>query len=586
MAAAQTARARSTVAALALFGVLAAAKIVGIASVRPPVTGWSPVAWIWQDLLVAMVFGVLVRLVLPAAVVWISYTIASAYVVLNAGVAVVLSSPLTWTMLRAAGGALSDSIAGSLSMRVIGPMAIVAGTAGGLPWLLRRRGHLRLPVVAVAVGVVAAGPWASARVDTVGLDRNAITALLWRRLPSTVHAAALPPPEWRRSPMPGPPAPGGDLSDYRGAAAHANVVLVVLESAAAQYLRLGAGTQSPTPVLAAFARRSVLFTNAYAVYPESIKELYASLCSRSPAFGEPADRVARGGCVSLAERLHRAGYRTGLFHSGRFDYLGMRDVVSSLRFDTAEDAAAIGGVARSSFGVDEPSTVQRLLGWIDALGPDDRFFVTYLPIAGHHPYVTHSVGPYAGATDFDRYRNALHEADAALGQLLDGLRRRHLDRTTAVIVMGDHGEAFGQHPGNAGHTLFIFDENVRVPLAMSWPGLTRGVTSPAVASAIDLTPTIGDLVGLAPEAGDEGQSLLGGGDRLALFFTDYSLGLVGLRDGCWKDIYEIDSGRSLLFDACGDPGETRDVSAVEPARVSAYRDRLTAWLATRGAAAR
>ena len=35
---------------------------------------------------------------------------------------------------------------------------------------------------------------------------------------------------------------------------------------------------------------------------------------------------------------------------------------------------------------------------------------------------------------------------------------------------------------------------------------------------------------------------------MALFFADYSLGLLGLRDGQRKFIYELGSGRARLFD--------------------------------------
>ena len=66
--------------------------------------------------------------------------------------------------------------------------------------------------------------------------------------------------------------------------------------------------------------------------------------------------------------------------------------------------------------------------------------------------------------------NALHEGDAALGQLLSGLRARQIDDDTLVVVFGDHGEAFGEHPGNFAHTLFIHEENVRVPYVIAAPG--------------------------------------------------------------------------------------------------------------------
>ena len=60
--------------------------------------------------------------------------------------------------------------------------------------------------------------------------------------------------------------------------------------------------------------------------------------------------------------------------------------------------------------------------------------------------------------------------------------------------------------------------------------------------------------------------------EMALFYTDYSLGFLGLRDGRWKFIYTLDSGRSKLFDLVADPGETRDLASGQPGRVNAYRD--------------
>jgi hypothetical protein len=90
----------------------------------------------------------------------------------------------------------------------------------------------------------------------------------------------------------------------------------------------------------------------------------------------------------MAAVLSDAGYSTALFHSGRFIYLGMEAVIRNCGFATLEDAGDIGGHCQSSFGVDEPATVARILRWIDALPCGRRFFVTYLPIAGHHPYET------------------------------------------------------------------------------------------------------------------------------------------------------------------------------------------------------
>src|SRR5439155_23461646 len=99
----------------------------------------------------------------------------------------------------------------------------------------------------------------------------------------------------------------------------------------------------------------------------------------------------------------------------------MAAVIRNRGFDTLADAGDIGGNRNSSFGVDEPSTVARILEWIDALPSGQRFFVTYLPIAGHHPYETPEPGPFPDGDAFGRYRNALHHGDMPLGTLIDGL---------------------------------------------------------------------------------------------------------------------------------------------------------------------
>jgi hypothetical protein len=66
---------------------------------------------------------------------------------------------------------------------------------------------------------------------------------------------------------------------------------------------------------------------------------------------------------------------------------------------------------------------------------------------------------------------------------------------------------------------------------------------------------------------------------MALYYTDYSLGWLGLTDGCWKYLHELDTGRSQLFDTCTDPTERHDRAREFPDRIAGYRERLKAWAA-------
>jgi glucan phosphoethanolaminetransferase (alkaline phosphatase superfamily) len=543
---------------------------------------WTVAAYFWQDVLIAASFGLIewsaTRARLRSRAPVLGYAALAAYAALNVPVAIVLSTPLTWPMLRATSGTLADSILLYATPRNTLLVLLTLAAASVLPRVLTWvPGTIRPIGASIALLIVAIGPAAASRVDTIGLDRNVVVALVASTLP---HVDAHPDTggEWTSPPFESHET--DDLAHLRGLAAGRNVVLVSLESTAAQYLRLYGGKDDVTPHLDLLARQAIVFENAYAVYPESIKGLFSILCSTFPAFDTTPEIYEGAPCRSIAAVLAQAGYRTGLFHSGRFAYLGMRSIVSGRGYQLLEDAGDIGGHHESSFGVDETSTVSRMLSWIDSRPAGDRFFLTYLPIAGHHPYETPDDGPFEAADERGRYRNALHYADQSLGALIAGVRARGLDQSTIWIVLGDHGEAFGQHDGNYGHTFFLYDENVRVPFLVAAPGIVdRRQHSRTTVSLVDTAPTILDLLGVPHPPEYQGHSALDGRSRMALFFTDYSLPLVGLRDGRWKFVHELESGRSKLFDIDRDAGERTDVSGLQASRVAAYERGLRAWSA-------
>lgn len=567
--------------AASLAVVFIAAKIIVLVGRALPASVWAPFVYVWQDVLVVLALFVVERV--TRRVVLIPRVIYAALILLVAidvPVTRVLSSPLTAPMLHAARGALADSVRYYVTPVNLACIVFVLALGIALPLVAASRWPrwLRAPNAwkAAAVGVIAIGGFGAARVDTAGLERNPLLALIRTSLPRVrAHAADA---DWRASPFGGGTAE--DLTRLRGQAVGRNVLLIALESTAAQYLKAFGAAEDPTPNVTALASQSIVFENAYAVYPESIKGFISILSSRYPAFDISAERHAASVTPSLATRLASAGYATALFHSGRFMYLGMDAVLAKSGFALMEDAGAIGGDRNSSFGIDELSTVRRMLKWIDSLPRGTRFFTTYLPVAGHHPYMYAERGPFSDSLEIDRYRNALHEGDHAVGELLDGLRARGLDRSTLIIVLGDHGEGFGQHAGNSGHTLNVYEENVHVPLIFAMPGAQNAEQRVRrVVSLLDVAPTVLDLLGAKPQPEFQGETLLAPRTRMALFFTDYSLGLLGLRDGCTKYIHELESGRSKTYDVCRDPGERTDLTASVAGRSARYRDQLRAWSA-------
>jgi len=572
--------------AASLFAACVLAKILVLADRQVPMSAWTPLAYFWQDALVALLLAALERGTRGQP--WIAgsaFGFAIIYLAINVPLTRALSSPFTWQMSQAAGGALADSIRHYLTWANCGLIAVILLAGILLPKVMQR---FRPGVRAQRMGLLGSGvlitlgPFASMRVDCAGLDRSVYVAFVMSALPRVhLEPGNLEHMAWRVSPLTsGPSAPPTtpNLSRLRGSAARRNVVMVALESTGVRSLRCYGAADDPMPNLTRLASTSLLFENVYSVSPESIKGLFSVLCSRYPAFDVSPAAWARVSTPSLAQMFHQAGYRTGLFHSGRFMYLGMESVVRNRGFQVLEDAGAIAGNVQSSFGVDEPATVQRALAWIDSLPRGEPFFLTYLPIAGHHPYATPEPGPFPEKDEHGQYLNALRYSDEALGALWRGLNERALGEQTLLVVYGDHGEAFGEHEGNYGHTQFLYEENVRVPCLMVAPGwLPSPMRVPGIWSLIDLAPTILDLVGIVVPPDYQGISMLGARDQMALFYTDYSLPLVGLRDGPWKFVHELGVPHSKLFHLIHDPAERTNLAAGDLTRVEAYRERLQRW---------
>jgi arylsulfatase A-like enzyme len=335
------------------------------------------------------------------------------------------------------------------------------------------------------------------------------------------------------------------------------------------------------PFLDQLAREGLYCAQANAVYPDSIEGQVALFCGQPPIpDGEPGDYQQQSQ-RALPRVLRAHGYGSALFHAGRFAFLGMRDVVGPFGFDCLADAATIGGTAGSSFGIDEEATVDALLQWIAARPRTEPFLCCYLPIAGHHPYASPPGGPFDPTTQLGCYKNALRYADRALQRLHAGLCRLRAPEELLLCVVGDHGQAFGEHPGNFGHSLEVYEENLRVPLLFWAPGTALGgARTDAVCSHLDLVPTLLDLLGLdllglepAARAGAPGRSLL----RLPLrggrvqAFTDWGELLLAARDGDWKYVLEATTGRERLFDLGKDPGEQRNVVGAHPQLAMALR---------------
>ncbi len=110
----------------------------------------------------------------------------------------------------------------------------------------------------------------------------------------------------------------------------------------------------------------------------------------------------------------------------------------------------------------------------------------------------------------DSYDDCVAALDEELGRLVDDLDRRGQLENTWIIVLSDHGESFGEHPGDFGHGTTLYQTELHVPLVMVPPRGTgtRKLVSETVGLR-DLPATIVDILGWGSDSPFPGRSLVG-----------------------------------------------------------------------------
>lgn len=186
------------------------------------------------------------------------------------------------------------------------------------------------------------------------------------------------------------------------------------------------------------------------------------------------------------------------------------------------------------------------------------FIHTHL-IDAHAPY---TLGGTKGS-QFDRYLAEVALVDEGLSRVLRAIERHHLEPRTFVIVLADHGEAFGEH-GASTHGTNVYDEVLHVPLMIRGPDVQARKVNDLV-TTMDVGPTILDLFRQPVPRYFMGQSLLPYMLGQSPHLTRPVLGEARLTrtlvmPNGLKVIYDIRTRQVELYDLAKDPRELQDLS--------------------------
>ena len=348
-----------------------------------------------------------------------------------------------------------------------------------------------------------------------------------------------------------------------------NLLLITIDTLRADRVGAYGYADAKTPAIDALARRGGRFERAYSVAPITLTAHASLMTGRyPPGHGARHNGLRMNlGVPTLADQLSRAGFATAAF-VGAFPLDRRFGLIKG--FSTYGDRmprAADGAPANERAG---QAVVDEALEWL-AQHRGQRHFLWVHLFEPHAPYGT----PDERRSIQQRYDAEVTEADRQAGRLLEAAGQE-----TAIVLTADHGEAFGEH-GEIGHSIFVYDTTLHIPLILAGPGIpAREVEAPV--SIVDLAPTLVRWLGVESMDAD-GIDLMplvqGAQPPMRELYAESFAPLLdfgwsplrALRSDGWK---YIAAPRAELYHVEKDPAEDRDVSSAERGRAAAMGDRV------------
>jgi arylsulfatase len=414
------------------------------------------------------------------------------------------------------------------------------------------------------------------------------------------------------------------------AAERPNVILIIVDAVRADHLSAYGYARPTTPNLdTLLAAEGTLFTDATSASAWTFPANTAMLTGRAPSrigidYHNNSSRIPDRETM-LAEHLHDAGYRTAGFINTFYVYSRFG---FDQGFDHYEDIK-VPAVAEEASQVNDALAAWLDANWTPAPAGTPLFLYLYYrdphtPYTPPPPYDILYDATYTGTLTGEAYGHgkdvvagtvvpterdiehlqAIYDGeltywDMRFGELMADLEARGLLENTIIALTSDHGQMFGEH-GLWTHHNSLLEEVLRVPLAISWPGvLTPSQVITAPVSTMDVTPTLLELLGLPVPPGLDAVSLAPAlrGEAVPAKRTIYAEqdgvtdptsnhywisprhDLRSMKWDNWKYILQVDNqADDALYQL--QPGslyEPENLIASEPERAAAYYSNIYDW---------
>ena len=277
-----------------------------------------------------------------------------------------------------------------------------------------------------------------------------------------------------------------------------NVLLITLDTTRADRLGCYGDKLAKTPQLDSLAQEGIVFEQAYTPVPLTLPAHASLLTGRWPfqhGVRNNGRSMLKDEEKTLAEVLTSHGYQSSAL---------LASYILSAKFN----------LNQGFFVYDDRLRLTAQVGDMDAeisAGEVYRKYQNWQRIAQqpfflwlhffdpHKPYAPPAA--FLGSASGDGYRGEIAYVDDVIGKIVGDLRQKGMWEDTVLVIVGDHGEGFGEH-GESGHGIFCYQETLHVPFMLYNRRLfpqSKRIQTPV--SLVDVMPTVLHLLGLEPDPG-------------------------------------------------------------------------------------
>ena len=419
---------------------------------------------------------------------------------------------------------------------------------------------------------------------------------------------------------------GNPVISEQGGPDRPNLILISIDCLRADHVGAYGYRRSTTPSIDELAKEAVVFENAWSSSSWTIPSHMSMLTGLPPSIhglaGSPESFWAgrsKGLARSvpyLPELLARAGYETdGLVSSAPLSpAYGFERGFNLYR----QHGARASDVVDSALALSRQSKGRRQFLFVHLIDPHwpyqpaiefrqyaENFIDRFGPRPQEISELLTKVRDRRPPENPDEITQAVHLYDAAiaytdqeLGRLFDGLEEMGLYEQSLILMTADHGEAFFEHD-NWMHDGTLYEEEIRVPLIVKWPGRVEPRTVKTPVSHEDIFTTLLEAAGLsAPSSqGVNLRDLTRGAkpdnrhvvSEVSRESPRGTMRLIALRDGNLKYIATLlgspDGEISLdevveeeLYDLAQDPAEKRNLLTESSREATRFRRLLRTYV--------